>query len=186
MKVFNTGIIVGRFQHIHKGHEKIINIGLSLCDKLILFIGSSQERNTVRNPYDYVYREKLVNKVFKDEIESGRIIIEELEDITNESDLTPEWGKYVLRKAEEVIGARAECIIYGKDKDIKKCFSDEDMSNITEVLVDRKTMDISATMIRKFIVDDDKEQWKCNVNEKIYDDYDELRSMLLKIYKDVK
>ena len=26
MKVFNTGIIVGRFQHIHNGHEKIINI----------------------------------------------------------------------------------------------------------------------------------------------------------------
>ena len=56
MKVFNTGIIVGRFQHIHNGHEKIINIGRSLCDKLLVFIDSYGEVPSFRNPYDYEYR----------------------------------------------------------------------------------------------------------------------------------
>lgn len=45
MKVFNTGIIVGRFQHIHNGHEKIINIGRSLCDTLLIFVGSAGEKH---------------------------------------------------------------------------------------------------------------------------------------------
>lgn len=45
MKVFNTGIIVGRFQHIHNGHEKIINIGRSLCETLLIFVGSAGEKN---------------------------------------------------------------------------------------------------------------------------------------------
>ena len=59
MKVFNTGIIVGRFQHIHNGHEKIINIGRSLCETLLIFVGSAGEKTTSRNPYDYEYRDSL-------------------------------------------------------------------------------------------------------------------------------
>lgn len=47
MSIFKTGIIVGRFQHIHKGHEKLINIGLELSDKLLIFIGSANESNTL-------------------------------------------------------------------------------------------------------------------------------------------
>jgi len=41
--IFNYGLIVGRFQHIHIGHEKLINIGLKLCDKLLVFIGSANQ-----------------------------------------------------------------------------------------------------------------------------------------------
>ena len=46
--VFKYGIIVGRFQHIHKGHQKLIEIGLRLCDKLLIFIGSANQENSAR------------------------------------------------------------------------------------------------------------------------------------------
>ena len=53
MKIFKTGIIVGRFQHIHNGHEKIINIGRNLCDTLLIFVGSYGVEKSLKNPYDF-------------------------------------------------------------------------------------------------------------------------------------
>ena len=49
-KPYDVGLIVGRFQTLHKGHEKLIETGLMLCDRLLILIGSSQECGTERNP----------------------------------------------------------------------------------------------------------------------------------------
>ena len=95
MKVFNTGIIVGRFQHIHNGHEKIINIGRSLCDTLLIFVGSAGEKTSSRNPYDYEYRKKLIEMIYKEDIKKGNVIIKPLKDLENKDDLSPKWGEYV-------------------------------------------------------------------------------------------
>lgn len=181
MKEFKTGIILGRFQHIHIGHDRLINIGLSLCDKLLIFIGSAQESGTIRNPYDYNYRVSLINEIYKDEIDSGRIILYPLEDMTNENDLTPKWGRYVLAKAADVFGQKAEVMIYGKDKNRRKCFSKTDMNDITEVFVNRKQIKVSATMIRDMLLNDRKQEWEQCVNPKIYKYYDDLKVKLLNI-----
>mgnify|MGYP004513728231 FL=1 len=179
MKVFNTGIIVGRFQHIHNGHEKIINIGRSLCDKLLVFIDSYGEVPSFRNPYDYEYRKKLIEMIYKEDISSGSIIIKPLKDLENKDDLSPKWGEYVLNNATQVLGKRPECIIYGKDKDIFKCFDKNTVKNITEVLVDRNCFNISATKMRDFLVNDNSDKWRKYANEAIYDEYDNLRKKLL-------
>lgn len=38
MKPYDVGLICGRFQTFHKGHEKLIDTGLLLCDRLLIFI----------------------------------------------------------------------------------------------------------------------------------------------------
>ena len=129
MKTFKTGVILGRFQHIHVGHEKLINLGLETCDKLLILVGSSSLENEVRNPYSGDYRIKLIEKIYSDEINSGRIIVRKINDISNENDLTPEWGKYVIKTAQDYLGEKLECIIYGKDKNIFKCFDKEDVKD---------------------------------------------------------
>lgn len=182
MKVFNTGIIVGRFQPIHKGHEKIINIGLSLCNKVIILVGSSQESGTIRNPFDFEFRKQMITDIFKNKIELGRIVIAKLNDLTNEKDLTPKWGIYVLGKIENEYKLKPNCIIYGKDKNIRKCFTFEDTEKMTEIFVDRKSDNISATMVRELIIQDEKSEFKKYVNRKIYNKYDILKDKLLKIY----
>ena len=96
MNVFSTGVLVGRFQHIHIGHEKLINIGLSLCDKLLVFVGSADKIGTIRNPYEVEYRIELISRLYKKEIDEGRLIIKPINDLTNENDLTPCLGKYVI------------------------------------------------------------------------------------------
>lgn len=181
MFYFKTGVLVGRFQPIHKGHEKIINIGLSLCEKLLVFVGSSNIDGTERNPYSSDYRIKLIEKIYSDEVKRGRLIIRKINDISNENDLTPEWGKYVLSEARKELDGDVNLIIYGKDKNIFKCFPKSVVKNLTEVYVDRNSLEISATKIREFLVNDDKENFKKYVNSKIYNEYDNLREVLLNL-----
>lgn len=178
MKVFNTGIIVGRFQHIHNGHEKIINIGRSLCETLLIFVGSVGEKTSSRNPYDYEYRKKLIEMIYKEDIKKGNVIIKPLKDLENKNDLSPKWGEYVLNKATQVLGKRPECIIYGKDKDIFKCFDKNTVKNITEVLVDRNCFNISATKMRNYLLNDQKDEWEKYANEAIYSEYQNLKNIL--------
>ena len=41
-KPFALGILVGRFQTLHAGHQQMIETALSLCDQVGIFVGSSQ------------------------------------------------------------------------------------------------------------------------------------------------
>ena len=43
MKPYDVGLVCGRFQTFHKGHEKLVDTGLLLCDRLLILIGSAQE-----------------------------------------------------------------------------------------------------------------------------------------------
>lgn len=176
--IFDFGIIVGRFQHIHIGHEKIINIGLSLCNKLLVFVGSSQIENTIKNPYNVEYRIELITKIYRNEIKKGRLILSPLIDLENKDELSPKWGKYVISQAKELLGSEPSVIIYGKDKDIFKCFDKKTVKNITEILVDRNIMDISATKIRELLLKDDFLTWKKFANPKIYSEYNNLKNII--------
>lgn len=179
--MYSTGVILGRFQHIHIGHQKLIEIGLSLCEKLLIFVGSANSKKSDRNPFDVSYRIKLIEKIYKKEIKEGRIIIRKIDDITNENDLTYLWGEHVIFEATKELKYPPECIIYGKDKNIFKCFSKETVKSITEVLVPRKQLEISATKMREFLINDDKSSWKIYADKKIYDEYENLRNELLKV-----
>ena len=45
------GLIVGRFQPIHKGHLAVIREALKECDELIVVIGSAEDSHTEKNPF---------------------------------------------------------------------------------------------------------------------------------------
>lgn len=179
--IFDYGIIVGRFQHIHVGHEKLINIGLKLCNKILIFIGSANQIPSSRNPYSYEYRKALIEIIYKKDIEKEKIIILPLNDFSDSNLLTPEWGRYVLENAKIALGKYPNCIIYGKDKDIFKCFSKEDIRNLSEVYVDRESLSISATQIRRFLLEDNVNKWKEYTNVKIHCKYKELKEKLEQI-----
>ena len=60
MKKYKTGLVLGRFQTFHNGHEYIINKALEICDKVLVFIGSSDKFGTIENPFSYELRKKLI------------------------------------------------------------------------------------------------------------------------------
>ena len=69
MKQYKTGLVIGRFQPIHIGHEKIINKALELCDKVIVFVGSSDKSGTKDNPLSYDFRKGLLELIYGNNIE---------------------------------------------------------------------------------------------------------------------
>lgn len=176
--IFETGIIVGRFQHIHKGHEKLINTGLKLCRKLLVFIGSANMEKSKKNPFEYEYRKELIELIYKDEIENGKLILAPINDLEDPTLLDESWGQYVIENARNILNEMPSLIIYGKDKDIFKCFPKKIVKNISEVYFDRKQLEISATQMREYLNNDDFENWKKYANPKIHFKYNELKEKL--------
>lgn len=178
MKPYDTGLICGRFQTFHKGHEKLVDTALLLCDRVLILIGSAQECGTERNPYNVVTREKMLREIYGD---SPNIMIYGLADMTNENDICPEWGKYLLENVERYIYKNPEVMIYGNDESRSGWFDKKDLKNTTELIINRAELPISATMLRQCMVEDNRKEWMKWVNPRLHKLYDELRRELLTV-----
>lgn len=73
------GVLVGRFQPFHKGHEGIIRGIIADGRKPVIFIGSIN-RLDERNPLPFVTRRQLIGQVFT----SGEVKILGIEDKDND------------------------------------------------------------------------------------------------------
>ena len=67
-KPYKLGITVGRFQTFHTGHEYMLGKATELCDTVGVLVGSAQESGTLKNPFDYETRERILKTVFGDRI----------------------------------------------------------------------------------------------------------------------
>lgn len=110
-----------------------------------------------------------------------------LADMTNENDICPEWGRYLLNNTERYIYKNPELMIYGNDDSRSGWFSKEDLANTAELILNRHEMPISATMVREHMAKDERKEWMKLVNPKLHKMYDELRAELMSIpyYQDL-
>lgn len=185
VKPYDVGLICGRFQTFHKGHEKLVETGLLLCDRLLILIGSAQECGTERNPLNINTRTKMLRAVYGD---TPDIMIYGLPDLTNESDIRPEWGRFLLDNADRYIFKNPDVMIYGNDESRSAWFDKKDLKYTTELIVNRNELPISATDVRKYMVMDDRKAWMDCVNPKLHKIYDEIRRELMTVpyYKDLE
>lgn len=178
MKPYDTGLICGRFQTFHKGHEKLVDTGLLLCDRLLILVGSSQECGTERNPLNINTRTKMLREVYGD---SPNIMIYGLADMTNEDDICAEWGRYLLENVDRYIYKNPDVMIYGNDESRSNWFDKKDLKNTTELIINRAELPISATMLRQLMLEDNRKEWMKWVNPRLHKMYDELRRELLSV-----
>ena len=122
--VYDSGLIVGRFQTFHKGHQSLVDAGLSLCDRILILIGSAQESGTERNPFNIATRIDVIRSVYED---NKRVSVYALPDLTHEDDLSPEWGRYLLDQVDRYIYKAPELMIYGNDEARSRWFDVEDI-----------------------------------------------------------
>lgn len=177
-KPYDVGLICGRFQTFHKGHEKLVDTGLLLCDRLLILVGSAQLCGTERNPLNIATRIKMLKEIYGD---NDNIMIYGLTDLSKEDDISPEWGKYLLENVNRYIYKKPDIMIYGNDESRSQWFSKEDLQGITELIVNRSDLSISATMLRKYMVRDDRQAWMQCVNPRLHKMYDEIRRELLTV-----
>lgn len=178
MKPYDVGLICGRFQTYHIGHESLINMGAQLCDRILILIGSSQECGTERNPLNINTRTKMLKEIYGD---SPEIMIYALSDLTDENDIRPEWGKYLLENVDRYIYKVPELMITGDDEERNHWFAREDVVDMSQLIVNRGRIPISATQVRKLMVMDDRKEWMKWVNPKLHKMYDEIRRELMTV-----
>lgn len=177
-KPYDVGVICGRFQTFHIGHESLVDTALKLCDRVLILVGSSQECGTERNPLNIDTRIRMLRTIYGDD---SSIIIKGISDLTNENDIRPEWGRYLLDNIDRYIYKTPELMIYGNDESRSKWFDPEDIKDVTEIIVSRGKIPISATQVRALMVIDNRREWQKWVNPKLHKMYDEIRRELMSV-----
>lgn len=178
VKPYDCGLICGRFQTFHIGHESLVDTGMKLCDRVLILIGSAQECGTERNPYNIVTRMDMLKSIYGDRSD---IMIYGLSDMTDENDIRPEWERYLLENVDRYIYKAPELMIYGNDESRSRWFAPEDIRDTSELIVNRGRISISATMVRKAMVFDRRKEWMGMVNPKLHKMYDRLRDELMTV-----
>ena len=170
-KAFGLGVIVGRFQCVHSGHEMMIETALAVCDEVAVFIGSSQESGTNKNPFTYNKREEMLRRIY-----GKKIKIFPLPDAGLGN--CAAWGEYVVENVEKCCGRRPDVSVSGKEERRASWLEGESGEAIAEIYVP-KTVAMSATQMREFFEKDDEESWRKYTNAALWDMYGELRDTVL-------
>lgn len=177
-KPYDSGLLVGRFQTFHKGHQSLVETGLDLCDRMFILVGSSQECGTERNPFNISTRTEVINAIYGS---NKNVFVYGLSDLTDENDIRVEWGRYLLDNLERYLHKAPELMIYGNDESRSKWFDPDDIKDTSEFIVPRSRLPISATMLREMMVNDERKEWMNWVDPKLHKLYDRLRSELMEV-----
>lgn len=169
--MYELGLLLGRFQTLHQGHVDMISQALKICDRVGIFIGSAQEEGTSKNPFSYEFRKEMLQRVFGDRIE-----VMPLKDIGVGNNST--WGDYVLDSSVEAFGKIPDLMVSGKEGRRVEWLSSERGLAIAELIVP-KTIDVSASMMREFLIQDDQTSWQQYAPKAIWDLYQVSREQVL-------
>ena len=96
------GILIGRFQPLHKAHQSIIDEIIHDGLKPIIFIGSSNISNG-KNPFSYVQRASIIHQIY-----GGEVVTLPLPDCS----LDAIWAQQIINNLYAMNIEKENCIIY--------------------------------------------------------------------------
>lgn len=177
---YQFGLIIGRFQGFHIGHESMIRQALNMCQKVLIFIGSSQEYGTQKNPFNYEYRKEMLTILFTKDID--RLDILPLPDISvgNNS----KWGAYVLDNIKAQYPMYPDVFISAKE-DRRVSWFDGEKVDMVEVYVP-KAIHISGTEMRDDLLQDKYDNWKIYTPKTLWPEYAKQRELVIAAQKNTE
>lgn len=137
-EVADVGVIVGRFQvdSLHEGHNDLIREVISKHSKVIIFLGLSPCKCTVKNPLDFEARKQMILSEFPSVI--VLYILDQYSDIA--------WSDNLDSQVQNIIGPNQSVCLYGSRDSFIRYYSGK--YKCTEL---EQTVFISGTDIRKKI-----------------------------------
>ena len=154
-----TGVILARLQPIHKGHLALIRKAIEENDEVYVFIGSADKFNQ-RNPLPISLRMQLANEAIEETFkgEVFKIKVLPLDDLTDESDNSHDWGFYLYSRIVTECKNPCFTIYYSDGFEIITTWFPSFIlrNNVSLCLLARgATVDgISATKVRRLIEED--------------------------------
>lgn len=170
-KPYRLCVLVGRFQVVHKGHQAIIDKALELCENVGIFIGSSQESGTNKNPFTYEMRKQMLENIY-----GSRIRIYPLPDIGVGNNC--KWGDYVIENVIERFGEKPDLMISGKEERRVQWLEGVNGIDVAELYIP-KTIEISACRMRELMVDGNFDEWKEYCDESLWSSFSQMRDIVL-------
>lgn len=185
-KFYDLGVVCGRFNHEHLGHVSLFDNCMLLCKRSLILVGSAQEYGTLRNPLRVETRIDVIKETYPGQSEET-LMIRGIDDLTNEYDVTSDWGKYVKSEVEYHKHKFANLMVYGNDEFRSQWFAPEDLVGTAELIIPRSTLPISATMVRGMLVINDESGWQKCTHPLIHGMYSRLRDELMSVpvYKEI-
>lgn len=141
-KEFDLLVYIGRFQPPHKAHIQTIERALKLSEKVFVGVGSYDEERTLKNPWVWEDRVRMINSNFEEEW--LRLMAYPLRDIPESNE---RWAKQVkdasslLTRKEDRVG------IIGHHKDASSFYLD--LFPEWELIEMENTCGTNATDIRE-------------------------------------
>ena len=154
-----VGVIIARLQPIHKGHLELVRQALNENDEVLILVGSADKLNK-RNPIPIAMRLDLAKKAISEEFgdDANKIKVMPLNDLTDESDNSHDWGFYLYSKIVTECKNPCFTIYYSDGFEIITTWFPPFIlrNNVSLCLLARGAIvdGISATTVRKLIEED--------------------------------
>jgi bifunctional NMN adenylyltransferase/nudix hydrolase len=116
-KQYKLVILIGRFQPVHKAHLINFREAFNIADKVQIFVGSSFQSRTFKNPFTFAEREDMIRTMLiKDEYSTADFTISPLRDHRYSNNA---WIQQVQALVKANFGHldNSEIAIAGYDKD---------------------------------------------------------------------
>lgn len=173
---YNLGLFHGRFEHIHKGHQEIIDQMLKECQKVILLVGNCQAQRTRKNPFTILERIELINKVYGKRKNLFVGFFPDRPKVPKTKKEYSEWGDWIISFCK-YYGFKVPNVVYsGEEAKTDWLYS---KYKIKKIKVSRKEIPISSTKIKELFKKNEIMEWKDITDKKIHPDYNRLRKIFL-------
>jgi cytidyltransferase-like protein len=155
------GVMLARFQPVHLGHISLIEKACSENDKVLILVGSIDKLNE-RNPIPWDIRVEMLKESLEEYGLSDKCSIIPINDLTDESDNSHDWGFYLYAKIVDIIKDSAFTMYYSDGFEIITTwfpgFLLRDYVSLTLLARGKVEKGISATDVRKAILEYDKDK----------------------------
>ena len=178
-----VGVIIARLQPIHNGHLELIRQALNENDKVLVLVGSADKLNK-RNPIPINMRIEMacsaIVTTFSED--KDRITVQPLDDLTDESDNSHDWGFYLYSKVVGLTRSPEFTIYYSDGFEIIMLWFPPFITRnyVSFKLNARGTIadNISATQVRILIMNGDEEALKHCVPTSVFEKREILRQFI--------
>lgn len=96
-------VFIGRFQPMHHGHVAVMEEALRLARQVIVLVGSAWQARSLRNPFTFSERTRMIRSCF-DDADNARLEIVPLLDALYNDDV---WVRDVQRKVRDIARPQA-------------------------------------------------------------------------------
>ena len=91
-----------------------------------------------------------------------------------------QWGDYLFSQAKKLVG-KVDCIVYGEETKCQSWFNEKIKTEVNFIPISRNDIKINASTLRKYMRENNFENWKRFINKKNWDEFEKMRKILNKI-----